>query len=46
MPQHFQFDPRSALPYLVILALACGPRAPGRLVPVGAAPVDRAQVEA
>jgi hypothetical protein len=46
MPQRFQFDRRSALPYLVILALACGPRAPGSLVPVGAAPVDRAQVEA
>jgi hypothetical protein len=46
MPQRFQFDRRSALPYLVILALACGPRPPGSLVPVGAAPVDRAQVGA
>src|SRR5688500_18604452 len=46
MLQHFQFDRRGAVFYLAILALACGPRAPGALVPAAAAPVDRAQVEA
>jgi hypothetical protein len=46
MPQHFQFDRRGALAYLVLLSLACGPRAPGALVPAAAGPVDRAQVDA
>src|SRR5687767_4177960 len=46
MLQHFQFDRRGAVFYLAILALACGPRAPGALVPAAAAPLDRAQVEA
>ena len=46
MLQRFQFDRRSPVFYLAILALACGPRAPGALVPAAAAPVDRAQVQA
>lgn len=46
MPQRFQFDRRGLVPYLGFLAVACGPRTPGALVPAAAAPVDRAQVEA
>lgn len=47
MPQHFQFDRRSAASYLAVLWLAaCGPKAPGALVPASAQPVERTQVEA
>jgi hypothetical protein len=45
MRQHPGFDRRWALAYLAVAALGCG-GAPGSVVPVDAAPVNRAQVSA
>ena len=45
MRQHPGFDRRWALAYLAVTLAGCG-GAPGPVVPVGASPVDRAQVDA
>ncbi len=46
MPQRFLVDPRRAVLYLALSALACAPRRPAGLVPEAAAVVERHQVGA